>query len=259
MIGRILLGLFVLGALSSGSSSKADDEEAPMKRLPKKASIPELPKPSRFSRIACDRRIVEERVEYDDYGALRAATRHAACGWDPCPWTLTVWTDESQNAEVFMLSPHPHASEDVLRVSVRWSISMEAGDSNFRYASQIDRDERFQNRLIHRYDEDESERGTFMIDVKFHDEKVTFFHRPKSDGKAKLLIPAETTAPRLPPNPFEERIARFVLLQEQYEEAKVRIRERRLPEVIEIAVLAELEEVYQNEVAAFEGEKHGGK
>lgn len=260
MIGRIILGVLVLGALSSGSSSRTPKKRASVKRLPRKRPVPALPAPLRFSRIACERRIVEERVEHDDYGVLRAATRYAACGWDPSPWTLMVWTDEEESAEAFVLSPHPDVSEADLRVSVLWSSSRALGDKNFRsYARDIDRDERFQNRLIHRYREDACALGTFLVDVTFQDEKVSFFHRPKSLGKAKLLIPDEPTVALSPPNPFDERIAQFILLQEQYEGAQERIRERKLPEGIEVAALTELEEIYQDEVAAFEGEKSGGK
>lgn len=246
--------------LAADEMKRKLNKQESIKRPVAQVPSPQVPSVPRWKRLATERRILTEEVEYDDYGVVRAATRYSPCDWEPLPWTLTVWTDADEDAEVFALVPHREISEDDLRVSVRWSYQEDLSENYFRYAKQLDRDERFRNRLIHRHDADECERGTFLIEVCFQGDRVSFFHRPKKKQlrQKQLRNSAPVLPPASPPNPFEDRLARFILLQEQYEGAKVRIRERKLPDIIELAALAELEEVYQDEVAA-EAEKRGGK
>lgn len=263
MSGLIIVILFFLAPTLLGAIMLAI--ETIKRKLTKQESIskpvaqvpsPQVPSVPRWKRLATERRVKAELVNHDDYGVVRSATRYSPCEWEPLPWTLTVWTDVDESGEVFTLMPHRDVSEDDLNVSVRRSWHEELCESNFRHVKQLDRDQRFHNRLIHRYENDAC--GTFLIEVRFQGDKVSFFHRPKEEKVPEKQLQNSAPVSPPPPNPFDERIARFVLLHEQYEGAKVAICERKLPEIIELAALAELEEVYQDEVAA-EAEKRGGK
>ena len=248
-----VLAVLALAVSSSGSSS-----EAPAKRE-KKEPVLRLPPPPRWKRLQSERRIVTEQVGHDDYGVVRSATRYSPSEWEPLPWTLTVWRDADEDAEVFTLVPHRDVSEHDLKVSVLWSSYMKPGDENFRHrADQIGRDERFHNRLI---DRDGKGSGTYLIEVRFSGDKVSFFHRPKQKQlpEKRLRSPVLVLPPAPPPNPFEERVAAFIRLQEQYEEAKERVSLRKLPQKIELAAYDELDRVYQDEVNKLEeAEQHGG-
>jgi len=242
--------LIIIGGLLLLAAADSSETRKPGKCVPK------LPPPSRFKRVLSERRIREEDTEEDDYGLVRRATLYTPCDWEPMPWSLSVWTDPKENADVFALVPHPDAAEAGLRVSVYWSDSKKPGDKFFRdCATQVDRDERFTNRLIHRYKAGVG--GVFLIEVCVQGETVRFYYRPK----VTLVLTLDRAAlpPAPPPNPFEERLDCFILLQEQYEAAKEQALKRGLPKKIELAALDELERVFQDEVSRLEEGADGGR
>src|SRR5689334_9053144 len=155
----ILLGVFALKALVN----RLDRESAEQST---EARSPSLPMPLRFARVHTERLVTEDRVEYDDEGAKRSAIRYSSCEWNPLPWTLTVWTDEAEKAELFALTPHPEVKAGELRVSIRHYWHDKKDKRLFEeWGKELERDTRFRNRLIHRYVNEPF--GMFMIDVRF--------------------------------------------------------------------------------------------